>query len=131
MLPHWLLFTKGHGFSLEYLYECCPSDIEPYEAAYQLEQKQIDVHNWTLGCYVESAVLTAVEKNLAGKKAKSKYIEKPLLSEHMEKQKAKQVETGEKKLSKAEIQRQRELLYVQLGVMKLNFDLEHGKGNGE
>lgn len=39
---------------------------------------------WRMGLYVQSAVSTAVEHNLAGKKAKSEYIKKPFLHEDKE-----------------------------------------------
>lgn len=49
-----------------------------------MEQKRKDEEMWRMGLYVQSAVSTAVEHNLAGRKAKSKYIEKPLLYENKE-----------------------------------------------
>lgn len=50
----------------------------------RIEQKRKDEEMWRMGLYVQSAVSTAVEHNLAGKKAKSKYIEKPILYENKE-----------------------------------------------
>lgn len=36
---------------------------------------------WFMGVYVQSAVSVAIERNLAGKKAKSKYLEKPIMQD--------------------------------------------------
>lgn len=58
----------------------CPKELEPYDIAHkkQLEEQDLLQHLWW-GSYGLSAVSVAVEHCLAGKKAKSKYIEKPTL----------------------------------------------------
>lgn len=53
--------------------------------AYNNRQRLADERMWTNGIYTQSAVSTAIEHNFAGKKAKSKYIEKPLLETAAEK----------------------------------------------
>ena len=60
-----------------------------------------------------SAVFTAVEHCLGGKKARSKYTDKLLMQESSK--------NGE--LSEEELQRQRELFMAKLQVMKTNFEL--------
>lgn len=45
----------------------------------RIKQKIKDEEMWRMGIYVQAAVSVAVEHNLAGRKARSKYIEKPLL----------------------------------------------------
>lgn len=45
----------------------------------RIRQKIKDEEMWRMGIYMQAAVSVAVEHNLAGRKAKSKYIEKPLL----------------------------------------------------
>lgn len=62
-----------------------------------------------------SAVFTAVEHCLGGKKARSKYTDKLLMQES--------AKNGE--LSEEELQRQRELFVAKLQVMKTNFELSH------
>lgn len=60
----------------------CPADLKPYADAYNLDKKQRDNDMWMwFGTYGLSAVSVAVEHCLAGKKAKSKYIDKPI-TEH-------------------------------------------------
>lgn len=46
---------------------------------HRLKQRMQDEQMWLMGMYVQSAVATAVERNLYGHKARSKYIEQPLL----------------------------------------------------
>lgn len=62
----------------------CPADLEPYERAYKYKARLLDQQMWQMGIYINSAVTVAVEHCLGGKKAKSKYIEKPLLESAME-----------------------------------------------
>lgn len=47
--------------------------------AYELKRKRKDEEMWFMGQYVFSAVSTAIEHNLAGKKAKSEYLKKPVM----------------------------------------------------
>lgn len=57
----------------------CPADLQPYADAYNLDKKQRDNEMWMwFGTYGLSAVSVAVEHCLAGRKAKSKYIKKPI-----------------------------------------------------
>ena len=42
--------------------------------AFELKQKMLDEKMWIMGVYVQCAVSTAVEHNLAGKKAKCGYV---------------------------------------------------------
>lgn len=80
--PYWLRMTKGYGFSIADIDSSCPSDLEPYEKAYKQEREEDDLlqHSWW-GSYGLSAVSVAVEHCLAGRKAKLKYIEKPVFFE--------------------------------------------------
>lgn len=82
--------------------------------AFELKQKMLDEKMWIMGVYVQCAVSTAVEHNLAGKKAKSKYLKKPLMKE---------VEEKKQQLSEEELQKQRELFMTKLMLMKTNYDL--------
>lgn len=75
------MVTKGYGLTPEDINWSCPADLEPYSRAYTLETKQKDEMMWFMGVYVQSAVSVAIERNLAGKKAKSKYLEKPIMQD--------------------------------------------------
>ena len=56
-----------------------PKVLKEYDIAYDLTRKRRDEEMWFMGQYVYSAVSTAVEHNLAGKKAKSEYLKKPVM----------------------------------------------------
>ena len=75
------MVTKGYGLTPEDINWSCPTDLEPYSRAYTLETKQKDEMMWFMGIYVQNAVSVAIERNFAGKKAKSKYLEKPIMHE--------------------------------------------------
>ena len=76
--------TKGYGFTASDIDESCPSDLQPYDYAYMLERKQRDEEAWRQwGAYGLSAIATAIEHNLAGKKAHSKYTKHPMLEKVM------------------------------------------------
>lgn len=56
-----------------------PKVLKEYDLAYDLTRKRMDEEMWFMGQYVYSAVATAVEHNLAGRKAKSEYLKKPVM----------------------------------------------------
>ena len=56
-----------------------PKVLKEYDIAYDLTRKRRDEEMWFMGQYVYSAVATAVEHNLAGRKAKSEYLKKPVM----------------------------------------------------
>lgn len=78
--PYWILVTKGYGFTVDDIDWSSPTDLEPYSKSYNLQLQQQDYMSWLHNQYTLSAVLVAVEHCLAGKKAKSEYIKKPILS---------------------------------------------------
>lgn len=57
-----------------------PHKLKPHAKAFILKQKNTDQQMWIMGQYVLSAVSVAVEHNLAGRKAKSKYIKEPMMN---------------------------------------------------
>ena len=61
--------------------DSCPKELECYDKAHEIKIKEQDtlMHRWW-GNFGLSAVVYAVEHCLAGEKAKSKYIEKPIFS---------------------------------------------------
>ena len=56
-----------------------PKVLKEYDIAYDLTRKRRDEEMWFMGQYVFSAVATAIEHNLAGRKAKSEYLKKPVM----------------------------------------------------
>lgn len=116
-----MLATKGHGLSVEDIDMSSPADMEPYLKAYREELKEKDYLAWLSNQYTLSAVSVAVEYCLAGKKAKSKYIKKPIMQEIEEKQQENKLLTEEEK------KRQTEQLFLRLRIMGANFNLNHGK----
>lgn len=80
--PYWLMVTKGYGFTVHDIDWSCPADLEPYEKAHKKEVLENDslMHVWW-GNYGLSAVSVSVEHCLAGHKAESKYIDKPVMQE--------------------------------------------------
>lgn len=111
-----MLATKGYGLSVDDIDWSSPADMEPYLKAHKEELKEKDYLAWLQGQYTLSAVSVAVEHCLAGRKAKSKYIKKPLLQE---------LEERNEPMTEEEIQRQRELFVAKLQAMKTNFELNH------
>lgn len=61
--------------------DSCPKELECYDKAHEIKIKEQDtlMHSWW-GTYGLSAVAYAVEHCLAGNKARSKYIERPIFS---------------------------------------------------
>lgn len=76
------------------------------------------MHMW-FGTYGLSAVSVAVEHCLAGRKAKSKYIEKPVLAEMQKKN------DMNRELTEEEKQAQLDKFVMSLKIMESNFKAEH------
>ena len=81
------------------------------------------MHMW-FGTYGLSAVSVAVEHCFAGRKAKSKYIEKPVLSEIQERK-------TNKELTEDEKQAQLDKFVMSLKIMESNFKAEHKNKNND
>ena len=100
----------------ETFWHLTPKKLDAFYEAYRIKKDADDEKMWLMGLYIQSAVGTAVEHCLAGRKAKSKYVDKPLLKDIAEKNRV---------LSEEELQLQRELFVAKLEVMKTNFELNH------
>ena len=88
----------------------CPADLEPYRDAHNLEVREADNLAYAFcGNYVLSAVAVAVERNLAGRKSKSKFVDSPMLQEFG-------MSEEERK------QKQIDLFVAKMEIMKRNFD---------
>lgn len=96
----------------------CPTDLQPYADAYLQDMRQRDAEMWTWwGTYGLSAVSIAIERNLAGKKARGKYIKEPVFNDLANVQRT----------DEQSIQQQREAFVLKMRAMKANWDLNHPK----
>jgi len=84
MLPRFLVITKGYGLNIKDIENSNPREMKAYEDAYALAQKMIDRNSWNMGNYMTNAVTVALDHAFNGKKAKSKYLEKPLFEQYFE-----------------------------------------------
>lgn len=95
-----------------------PRKIKPFFEAYKIKRKMLDEQMWFMGAYVHNAVLSAVEKNLAGKKAKTNYLEKPFMQEETETKAENKTDK-----SKEENMKKVKQIFQSLEIMKANFEL--------
>jgi hypothetical protein len=58
--------------------------MKAYEDAFAISQQLIDRTSWNMGNYVNKAITVALDHAFNGNKAKSKYLEKPLLEQYFE-----------------------------------------------
>ena len=99
-----------------------PRKLNPYIDALKIKSRVNDEEMWALGQYVHEAVGSAVDKVLAGKKSKWKYLDAPLLQKAEEKQAE---EKGKSKpLTQEEQKRKVEQLFLKLQIMQSNYQLE-------
>lgn len=122
MLPYALSIGMTYDFFMHHPPKVFPS----FYKAYKIVEERNDVEAWRMGIYNRSAVGVAVEHCLAGRKAQSKYIEKPFLMQAEINQKA-EVE----QLTEAEKQKQVEFLFMQLQVNAFNHKQEQKKKQKE
>lgn len=103
------------GVPYELFWTLNPRKLQPFIEAQKQKQKLLDSNMWLMGMYIQSAVTVAVEHNLAGKKAQTKYLEKPLL-ETKEQSEREEILTEEQK------KKQVDNLFLGLQIRKDNFD---------
>lgn len=115
----WFPKANAMGVSWSDFWSMNPHIIKLLIKGHEEKIKEQDYLAWIFNQYTLSAVSVAVEHCLAGRKAKSKYIDKPIMQ---------QIEEKNKPLSEDELQRQRELFVAKLEVMKTNFELSHKGG---
>lgn len=108
------------GVSWHEFWKMNPRIIKVIAKGYKEKIKEKDYLAWLSNQYTLSAVSVAVEHCLAGRKARSKYIEKPIMQK---------IEEQNKPLSENELQRKRELFVAKLEVMKTNFELNQKDGS--
>lgn len=95
--------------------QSCPADLEPYAKAHRLQLQEQDNQLYMMGIYALSAVSVAIERNLAGKKAKSEYIKEPVLSKIFENEGLTEEQIQERKIKKAILTEQK---YIALAAIK-------------
>lgn len=110
----WFPKANAIGISWQEFWGMNPRVIKLLIKGHEEKIKEQDYLSWVHNQYTLSAVMVAIENCFAGRKAKLKYIEKPLLQ---------QIEEKNKPMSEEEKQRQRELFVAKLEVMKANFEL--------
>lgn len=93
-----------------------PRIIKLIEKGYQEKIKEIDSLNWLLGAYINNAVCVAIDHSFNGKKATSKYLEKPFMQEELSKKEVK------KTMTKSQLEKNAENVFLQLGIMGANFN---------
>ena len=73
--PYWLAVTKGYGLTVHDIDWSCPTDLHPYELAYELEdqKRENDIWRWC-GDYFISAMTYSIEHCLNGKKKQRQSI---------------------------------------------------------
>jgi len=113
-----MLCTKDYRINPKELDWSCPADIEPYIKMYELSERKADEHAWLHGQYVYEGMVTALDQGFSGKKAKMKYPEKPYSTKARE-------DKGQ--IAYDEKMKKVKGIFMQLGVMKANFDLTHPK----
>lgn len=68
------------GISYDEFWQMNPRILNIHTEAHKKRLKEQDVMNWYQGQYYLSAIVTALDGCFNGKKAKSKYIETPIMS---------------------------------------------------
>ena len=106
------------GVSEEKFWDSTPEELKPYIKAHEIKQKAKDSDMWQMGIYVLSAVQTAVQNSLFGRKSKAEYIKEPLSNK---------VQKREKVLTEQDKKNEREKLLMTLQLMQANFELNHSK----
>lgn len=114
------------GVPYELFWHLTPKKLDVFYEAHKIRQEIHDSQMWIMGRYVLSAVSVAVEHCLAGRKAKSEYLDRPFMK-LAEQKKGNQ---EEKFFSEEEIQRQTEQLFLKLQIMGTNYKNNNQEGDG-
>lgn len=104
------------GISIEEFKHLNPKKLEWCYKGYKLKKEEEDRNSWQRwGDYGISALIFAIEHCLNGRKAQSKYIDKPIM------------ERADIADNEKEIQKQRKAFLTGLMAMQANFELSHPK----
>lgn len=82
----WFPLANAMGVSWEEFWRTNPYILKLIYKGYQAKIEEQDDFSWWSNQYTLSAASVAIEHNFAGKKARSKYLEKPLLKIKKEKE---------------------------------------------
>lgn len=93
-----------------------PNDLHVFFKSYKLRRKIRDEEMWCMGKYVGIAVSVAMDHAFNGRKSNSKYPDKPFMQEGKNKKEV------EKKISKEQLEKNAENVFLQLGIMGANFN---------
>lgn len=96
----WLPQALAIGVTYDEFWKMNPHIINILLEGHKLKMRMQDEQMWMFGIYIQSAVSVAIEKNLAGKKAKQKYIDKPIMQNIDEDDGLTQEEIDERELKK-------------------------------
>ena len=118
LISEWFPQAYAIGVSWDEFWRMNPRILSAIAEGYSQRVKKEDYLNWINGQYTLAAVTVGVERNLAGRKAKSEYPKNPFFEE---------IEKQNKPLSDDELQKQRELFAERLKTMQSNFEISHGK----
>ena len=104
------------GISIEEFKHLNPKKLEWCYKGYKLKKEEEDRNSWQRwGDYGISVLIFAIEHCLNGRKAQSKYIDKPIM------------ERADIADNEKEIQKQRKAFLAGLMAMQANFELSHPK----
>lgn len=113
MLPKYLAM----GVTKKEFFHSSPKVLSAYAEGYKIQRKVQDENMWIMGQYMVSAVSVAIDHCLNGRKASSKYVEKPFMQD---------IENnGEHVYTEEELQQQREMFVALLMAKKSNYELHH------
>lgn len=110
--------TKGYGVTVEEICWMCPSDLEPYFKAHEVEMDEKDTYVYLAAYrYGVDVLHYTLDHIFNGKKAKSKITEKSIRQEIHE------TEEANRPLTEEEIIEETKKYFRQRQIDKLNFDL--------
>lgn len=101
-----------------------PHIIKLIQKGHEEKIREKDYLAWLFNQYTLSAVLCAVDRCLNGNKAKTKYVENPVLKDFFGDNKNSTVDK-QSDLTDEEKQNETEKLFMQLRIMGANFNLNH------
>lgn len=109
----WLPDAIAMGVTYAEFWKMNPRILNAIAKGYKSKMIDMDYLMWTMGVYVKSAVLVAVDHVLNAKKAKSEYIEKPLLAEMEEEKTVKKNKESNEQVAVYEMKQRINLLKQQ------------------
>lgn len=104
------------GMSKNEFMHSTPKVLNAYRKGYEIKLQTIDTLAWQFcGNYMLSAIMVAMDKAFSGRRAKMKYIEKPIL------------DFNKKETKQLSVEEQRMAFIQKMQAMKANFDSAHPK----